>query len=529
MTLAHGATGASRSIPGIGYWTAKAAYLHPDREALITPEGRRTYRELEGEVHRTTEVLRDWGIGPRDRVGILMLNDPRFIDLLFACGRIGAIAVPLNWRLTAPELAFQMRDAGVRLLIVGPEQAAVATALAHETGTPQLHAPAELDALKADVPLPWGGGLSWTPPPMNTLPGDGDPVLMVYTSGTTGAPKGAVLTHQNLFWNAINDILALGLTWEDRGLTVLPLMHAGGIGLFTLPLLLAGGTVVLPRKFDAEEALAHIEQERVTVCLGVPAIHTLLTESEGFESRDLSSLRFMYNGGDRVPRHVVERYLARGIRFGHGYGLTETAPTAFLSEPDAAEAGGAMAGFAGKPAFGVDVRIVDEAGDDVGPGTVGEVLFQGPNLFQGYWGRPEATAEAHVGGWFHTGDLAHMTDDGSGFVVGRKKQMLKSGGENIYPAEIEQTLLEHPAVAEVAVIGRPHPQWNETPFAVVALHPGAVAEEADLMAFLTPRLARFKIPRGFAFVPSLPRTAIGKPDLPLLQRTWGHAAEEGEA
>jgi fatty-acyl-CoA synthase len=170
------------------------------------------------------------------------------------------------------------------------------------------------------------------------------------------------------------------------------------------------------------------------------------------------------------------------------------------------------------------VRIVDEAGTDVPVGTVGEVLFQGPNLFQGYWGQPEATAEAHHGGWFHTGDLARMAADGSGFVVGRRKQMLKSGGENIYPAEIEQALLKHPAVAEVAVIGRPHPQWNETPFAVVALHPGAATSEEDLQTFLAPRLARFKIPRGFAFVPTLPRTAIGKPDLPSLQRTWGGGA-----
>lgn len=511
----------SRSIPGIGYWTAKAAYLHPHREALITPEGRRTYRDLEAHVHQTTEALRGWGIEAGDRVGILMLNDPRFVDLLFACGRLGAIAVPLNWRLTASELGFQVRDAGMRLLIVGPEQAEIGDALEAETGVPQLRAPDTLDALKAQIPIPWEDGRVWAPPPMTALPGDHDPALMVYTSGTTGTPKGAILTHQNLFWNAINDILALGLTWQDRGLTVLPLMHAGGIGLFTLPLLLAGGTVVLPRRFDAEESLALVEEEKISVFLGVPAIHTLLTEAEGFEKRDLSSLRFVYNGGDRMPSHVADRYRKRGISLGYGYGLTETAPTAFLSEPDQPRTDTAESGFAGKPAFGVDVRVVDEGGEDVQVGVVGEVLFQGPNLFAGYWGRPEATEEAYRGGWFHTGDLARLETDGSGVVAGRKKQMLKSGGENIYPAEVEQTLLGHPSVAEVAVIGRPHPQWNETPFAVVALHPGMTATEEELEAFLAPRLARFKVPRGFAFVPELPRTAIGKPDLPLLQRTWG--------
>ncbi len=516
----------ARHIPGIGYWPAKAAFLHPDRTALVTPDARVSYRDMERGVREATAVLDELGIGAGDRFGILMWNDARFLDLLFAAGRTGSIAVPLNWRLTAPELAFQVVDAGIGTIFVGPEQRELARELAAATPFLPIEVPGHFDALVdatayADPPTP--------PPPMSTLPGDDDPVLMVYTSGTTGRPKGAVLTHRNLFWNAINGILAVGLTWQDTSLTVLPLMHAGGIGLFTLPTLLAGGTVVMPRKFDPEETLSLIASERVTIVLGVPAIHTLLVESSAWEHADLSSLRFACNGGDRCPSTVADRYRERGVVLANGYGLTETAPTAFLTELDQADLAARTGATAGKPCFGMDARIVDPSGADVAPGQVGEVVLQGPNLFLEYWGRPDETAEAFEGGWFRTGDLATWTPEGLTSIAGRKKQMLKSGGENIYPAEVEQALLEHPDVAEACVIGRPDPRWNEVPFAVVALRPGASQGEGDLREFLEGRLARFKIPTGFAFVDALPRTAIGKPDRPLIERTHGSPkGPEGE-
>lgn len=539
----HDSPARARHIPGIGYWTAKAAFLHPHRTALVTPSRRWTYRELEEGVARAAALLQARGIGVGDRFGLLMWNDPRFLELLFAAGRVGAVAVPLNWRLAAPELAFQVEDAGVELLFVGPEQVELGREVAQLTGCGTLHLPEAYDEAAAwalweevkdlDHSSPGVNGAAsrkgsvlpgpgpstpGPPPPMASLPGDDDPVLMVYTSGTTGRPKGAVLTHRNLFWNAINDILALGITWQDTSLTVLPLMHAGGLGLFTLPTLLAGGTVVLPRRFDPEETLRLIEEERVTVMLGVPAVHTLLVDSPGWEGADLSSLRFIYNGGDRCPDRVAERFHEKGVPFASGYGLTETAPTAFLTALDQEEKG---AGIVGKPAFGVDARIVDGEGRDVAPGEVGEVVFQGPNLFREYWGRPDATAEAFAGGWFHSGDLAAWTSGGVTRIAGRKKQMLKSGGENIYPAEVEQALLAHPSVREACVIGRPHPVWNEVPFAVVVLRRSEGAGEPELRGFLEERLARYKIPKGFAFVDALPRTSIGKPDRPLLERRYG--------
>ncbi|HEV2130685.1 MAG TPA: long-chain fatty acid--CoA ligase [Longimicrobiaceae bacterium] len=510
------------SIPGIGYWTAKAALLHPRRTALVTPEGRTTYAELDERVRRAAALLVRLGVRAGSRFGILMLNDRRFVELLFAAGRVGAIAVPLNWRLAAPELEYVVRDAGIELLFVGPEQRELGAELEARCGCRVVSAPESYDALLVEVEE---GALTGGSLP-GELPGDDDPVLMVYTSGTTGRPKGAVLTHANLFWNAINDILALGLTYRDVTLTVLPLMHVGGIGLFTLPMLLCGGTVTLPRSFDAEQTLRLIAEHRVSVFIGVPTIHKLLVESPEFATADLASLRFAYNGGDRCPLALVEAYQAKGVPFGGGYGLTETAPTAFLTELDQLEEGTRAIGFAGKPAFFTDARIVDASGTDAAPGEVGEVLIQGSNLFLEYWGLPEQTAEAMRDGWFHTGDLARRDADGFTFIAGRKKEMIKSGGENIYPAEVEQVLLQHPQVAEACVIGRPHPKWNEVPFAVVALRPGGDAGEEELRGFCRERLARFKVPAGFAFVAAIPRTSIGKPDRPALIERYGREAVE---
>jgi fatty-acyl-CoA synthase len=509
-----------RHIPGTGYWVAKAAYLHPDRTALVTPEGRFSYRRLAERVAGAASLLTERGVGPGDRFGILMHNDVRFLELLLAAGRVGAIATPLNWRLTPRELAHPVEDAGVRVVFVGPEHRDAGAALTASSGieavaVPEAYDPV-VDAFRHD-PLA-------AAPVQTDFPGDDEPVLMVYTSGTTGRPKGAVLTHANMFWNAINDILALGLDYRDTTLTILPLMHVGGIGLFTLPTLLAGGTVVMPRGFDAAEALRLIEEERVTMFLGVPAIHAMLVESPEFAAARLDSLRVVYNGGDRCPLPVIEAYRSRGLEFGGGYGLTETSPTAYLTELDQLDAAAGREGFVGKPSFGLDVRLVRDDGSEAGPGEVGEVLVRGPGVFLEYWGLPEQTAASFTDGWFHTGDLAVRDESGHTVLVDRKKQMLKSGGENIYPAEIEQALREHPAVAEAVVVGRPHPRWNEVPFAVVALRPGGAADEAELTAFCRERLARFKVPAGFAFVDALPRTSIGKPNRALLAEEYGAPA-----
>lgn len=503
---------------GIGFWLTRHAALHPGRAAITAPGRSYSYGELSSLANRVAHGLRARGVGAGDRVGLLALNTPEFLAALFGLARLGAVAVMLNHRLTVPELAYQLADSGARLVLFTPEQAAQATALAAEQGVRLValdgEPPAGAEALAALL----AGQPDTEPGPH--VPWDA-PLLMVYTSGTTGRPKGALLTHANQFWNAMNDIIPLRLTADDTVLTLLPMVHVGGLGLFTLPALLLGARVVLPRRFDPDEALRLIEAERATVIMGVPAVFQALAAAPRFATADLSSARIFYNGGDRCPLELVDAFRARGLPFGGGYGLTETSPTAFMLEPDEFVAGTARAGFIGRPAFFTEARFVAPGGADAAPDEPGEIWLRGPNVFSGYWGRPEATAEAFSAGWFRTGDLAVRDEAGRAFVVGRSKEMYKSGGLNVYPAEVEALLAQHPAVAEACVIGVPDAQWGEVGRAVVALRPGAALDEAALIAWCEGRLARYKTPRSAVFVPALPRNSLGKVNRGELKRAHG--------
>ncbi len=506
---------------GIGYWLQRHAELHPQRPALITPEQRYTYGELNAEANRVAHGLRAMGLQTGDRIGILAMNDPRFLALLFGAGKLGVIVVALNFRLSAPEIAYQMQDSGVQALFVGNEQVALIPTLHEQTGISQVI----LLAASSSDDLPNYSDLTVGQPasePGEPLSWD-HPLLMVYTSGTTGKPKGAVLTHANQFWNAMNDIIPLRLSADDTVITLLPLVHVGGIGLFTLPTLLLGGRVVMPRRFDADEALDLIAQERVTVVMGVPTIFQMLLASPRFATTDLSSVRFFYNGGDRCPLEVVEAIRAHGKEFGGGYGLTETSPTAFMLEPEDFVAGTSRLGFIGKPAFFNQARLITPEGQPAAPGEAGEIWLRGPNVFTGYWNRPEANAEAFTDGWFRTGDLAVQDETGLTFIAGRIKEMYKSGGLNIYPAEVETVLAQHEAVREVCVIGVPDPTWNEVGRAIVALKPGASASADELLAWCEGRLARYKIPRSVVFVEALPRNTLGKINRGDLKAQYGQA------
>ncbi|HEY9723981.1 MAG TPA: long-chain fatty acid--CoA ligase [Oscillatoriaceae cyanobacterium] len=481
-----------------GDWLKRWAMYTPEKTAVVEEAtGRRvSYRTLNERADRLAWVLRrQYGIGKGDRVAVLAHNCLETLDLFFATGKLGAILVPLNFRLVPAELRVILADSGARVLFVDDTFAASAPELGAET-VQRLGAPYE--ALLAEAPE--------TPPTPAEVALD-DPHLILYTSGTTGRSKGAVLTHGTITWNAINTQVGWDLRHDDVTLTHTPFFHTGGFNVLTTPLLHRGGTVVLMRQFDAARSLDLIELERCTVVFAVPTMFQMMLESPNFAARDLSSVRFFISGGAPCPVSLIEAYAQRGLTFKQGYGLTEAGPNCFtLDARDAVR----KAGSVGFPNMHVEVRVLDDDGRDVAPGEVGELVIRGPHVFPGYWNNPEATAQALRDGWLHTGDLVRRDEEGYTFIVDRKKDMIISGGENIYPAEIEQHLHAHPAIAEAAVIGVPHAKWGEVGKAIVALREGTSLDEAEVLAYLSERLARYKLPKSVAFVGALPRNASGK-------------------
>ncbi len=491
---------------GIWHWLQRRADINPDRPALIDGDRRLTYRALRDRVAAAAAGMEALGVRRGDRVAILSINRAEFVEVLFAAAWLGATVVPLNWRLTAAELAFQVGDSEPRVLLVDPELQSLAEGL---RGEPESRTIETYVGFNGDRPQPgWAAPYSaWNRFAEITPAGrPDDPLLILYTSGTTGRPKGAVLTQATQLWNSINIGTAVGLTFADVTLNVLPMFHAGGIGLLTLPTLHVGATAVLQRKFDPEETVRLIAAHGVTAMFGVPSIYLTLLQTETFRGADLRRVRFSC-GGAPCPLTIIEAFRDRGLLFQQGYGLTETAPTCLLIP--AADAF-RKAGSAGKAAVHAEVRVVDDEGRDVPPGGVGEVWTRGPNLFSGYWRRPDATAEVFVDGWFTTGDLARIDEEGFIYIVDRKKDMIISGGENIYPAEVEDVLYRHPAVAEATVIGAPHEHWGEVPKAIVVVKPGVTLTGGELIAFCEGKLARFKIPKSVEFTDALPRNAAGK-------------------
>jgi fatty-acyl-CoA synthase len=434
----------------------------------------------------------------------LTLNVPEFLETLFACGRLGAVFVPLNFRLTGPELSFIVSDAGVHTIIVSPEFAPTVDAVRDEIPVRSWLCTVEYEGYEH-----YGTVIAESAPEPRDEQVDEDEVaIIMYTSGTTGRPKGAMLTHGNLLWNNINAALAFDTLEDDITLVCAPLFHIGGLNVTTLITLLKGGTVVLLRAFDPVAVLDHIEKHKVTTMFGVPAMFLFMSQVPGFDKRDLSSVRMFICGGAPVPEPLIRLYQTRNIPFVQGYGLTETAPFAtLLPKSDMLR----KVGSAGIPPMFTDVRVVDDRMEDVKPGEIGEVVVKGPNVMKGYWNRTDATAEAITeGGWFRTGDLGVMDDEGYLYLKDRKKDMIISGGENIYPAEIESVLSDHPSIADVAVIGLPDEKWGEAVVAVIVRAEGAELSPQDVIDFANGRLARFKLPRVVVFSDLLPRNPAGK-------------------
>ncbi len=491
---------------GIWHWLERRADLAPQKAAVIDGEAATSYRDLRDRVATVAGGMRAQGVGRGDRVAILSINRAQYIEVLFAAARLGAIAVPLNWRLTAPELAFQVGDSEPVMLFVDPELQSLAEGVRAQPESRSLRTYVAFD-VEAAAP-PWAGSYSMLHEAA-AVPPDGrfdDPFLIMYTSGTTGRPKGAVLTQATQLWNAVNISAAINLTAADVTLNALPMFHTGGIGLLVLPSIHAGATAVIHRKFDPEETVRLIRRHRVTAMFGVPSIYLMLLASEAFARADLSRMRFSC-GGAPCPLTIIEAFRDRGLMFQQGFGLTETAPTCLLIPADDAFR---KAGSAGKATMHAEVRVVDDDGRDVPADGIGEVWTRGPNLFSGYWRRPDATAEVFEDGWFKTGDLARIDAEGFIHIVDRKKDMIISGGMNIYPAEIEAALEHHPRIADAAVFGIPSEEWGEAVHAVVVAQPGSPFSEAEVIAFAREHLAGYKLPRSVSFAEEIPRTGSGK-------------------
>ncbi|GAA4832944.1 long-chain fatty acid--CoA ligase [Kitasatospora terrestris] len=490
---------------GIGSWPARRARKTPDRVAVVHEEGSRTYRELHRRVLRLAHGLRALGVAQGDRVAYLGPNHPAFLEALFAAVALGAVFVPLNTRLAAPELAYNLADSGSTVLVHAPEQAGAARAAADRAGV----------RLRIALAGPAEGVLGYEEllagaceEPLDVAVAPDDPCMIMYTSGTTGRPKGAVLSHANITWNSVNVLVDTDLAGDEVTLVVAPLFHTGGLNMTCLPTLLKGGRVVLHGAFDAQRVLETVERLGVTYMFGVPTMYDAMAALPRWATTDLSSLRSLNCGGAPVPARTIAAYLERGLAFSQGYGMTEASPgVLYLDKEQAA----AKAGSTGVPHFFTDTRVVRADGRDAAPGERGEVLVQGPHVMTGYWGRPEDTAAAFADGdWLRTGDIARTDADGYAYIVDRVKDMYVSGGENVYPAEVEDAILAHPAVAECAVIGVPDPRWGEVGRAVVVLRPGADAGEQDILDHLRGRLAKYKIPKSVVLADTLPRTASGK-------------------
>ncbi|MGW0878361.1 acyl-CoA synthetase [Streptomyces sp. NPDC002671] len=505
---------------GIGSWPARRNRRTPRRTALLH-EGRAVgYAELHDRCTRLAHALRTAGVGRGDRVAFLGPNHPAYLETLFAAGLLGAVFVPLNTRLAAPELMHQLTDSGSRVLVHARQSADRLSDLADAVG---------LDALLA---VEGGPGTSYeelladaATVPLDEEVGHDDVCLIMYTSGTTGRSKGAVLTHGNIVWNSLNVLVDADLASDEVALVAAPLFHTAALNMSCLPTLLKGGTVLLESSFDPSRTLELVERHRVTGMFGVPTMYDAMAAAPGWADADLTSLRTLLCGGAPVPARTARAYLDRGLAFVQGYGMTETAPGALVLDRNDSLS---HAGSAGVPHFFTDVRVLLPSGEEAAPGEEGEIVVAGPNVTPGYWNLPEATAAAFRDGrCFRSGDVATVDADGYVRLVDRLKDVIISGGENIYPAEVEDALLAHPDVAEAAVIGVPDPKWGEVGRAVVVPRAGAAPTAEELIAHLEDRLARYKIPRSVVLAPELPRNAAGKLIKQLIRARYGADSRPG--
>jgi fatty-acyl-CoA synthase len=490
----------------ISHWIENWALANPEKIALHFEGEDISYRDFDARIKANARALtNELGVEAGDRVAYLGQNHPQSLVLFFACARLGAIFVPLNWRLAPPEHRHILKDSGARALIVDepyreqcePLSAELENctfiALHGDAGGGWLLLPDLIENGKGDVPPPHAGGES--------------PLLLIYTSGTTGFPKGAVLTHDSVQYNAYNSIVMHDMTSHDVVLTVLPLFHVGGLNNQTTPAFYAGATVILHRVFNPARMLDDLLRKKPTLTIILPAHMQPLRELPGWDASDFSSLRSVLTGSTSIPDEMIRYWHGKGIPLVQVYGSSETCPIAIHQTADNALLTEGTIGF---PAMHCEIRIVNEQGVDCWADQPGEIYVRGNNVMSHYWHNEKATRESLTGGWFHTGDIGYFDHRGCYHFLDRKKDVIISGSENIYPAEIENVLTGHPDILEVAVVGRKDPRWGEAVVAVIVKKGNSQLEEAQVREWLDGKLGRYKHPRSVLFVDALPRNEMRK-------------------
>jgi fatty-acyl-CoA synthase len=495
----------------IGDWLGRRATLSPDREALLdaATDQRYTYAELNHRGNQLAHFLsQEYGIKKGDRIAFLLNNRIECIDAFAACGKLGAILVPLNARLAPAEHQEYIKNTTPKILIY--ESTFDETILAFQKQTPSLTHFLAIDKTSLSKTKAYYKSTQihpTTPPPRPTLRFE-DPFLILPTGGTTGLPKGAVFSHRHVFWNSVNTIVCWGINPTDVCPIIFPLFHTGGWNVLLVPLIHVGASMILWQKFDAIDTLRLIEKESCTIVIGVPTMYHMMINTPQFDKTDFSSVRFWLSGGAPCPVSIMEPFWKRDQEFAMGYGLTEVGPNNFYMPPGTSKKKPTAIGL---PFFHNEVRIVNEDLEDVQQGEIGELLLRGPHAFSGYWNNPQATQDViEPDGWIHTGDLARQDEDNFFYIAGRKKEMILSGAENVYPIQIENVLDSHPAVDQAAVVGMPDEKWGEVGCAFVVLKVNLDVTEDGLINFLRSKLAKYKVPKKIIFVSALPLTSTGK-------------------
>lgn len=501
--MQHELTGSSGGFHTLGRWTAERAALYPDKTAIDDRGVTLSYGDLERRASALARNFLRGGYSIGDRIATLSGNSADQIVLFFACAKVGLVFTPLSWRLSPREISYQIDEAQPALLIVEDEHTSLAEEALKLATFPPLRT--DIAALGA------GGEIPRSRDAANQISrsvSDHDPLLLIYTSGSEGSPKGALLSHSNCFWNNLSLSKIISLTSDDVVLAILPQFHVGAWNIQPLLAWWVGATVVLERNFDAGRILQLIPERGVTSMMAVPTNYLLLAEHPNFADTDFSSLQHVQVGGASMPEPLLHTWHSKGVRLTQGYGLTENSPNTLCLSSDEAVA---RVGWAGKPYPYVEVQLVDPTSGELVEGAgVGELMVRGPGVFLGYYKNPEATGKVLRNGWLSTGDLVERCAEGYYRVVDRIKDIYISGGENVSPSEIEKVLLQHPDVAEAAVIGTPDHRWGEVGAALVVPVAGALPNTESILNHCRQQLASFKVPKVVLFVPELPKTGLSK-------------------